>query len=93
MERLPWHPAWPHEQSTSGVFSIASQSLLHYLPDVVGHEQTGCAHFSAFAEAISFLLSSDQEGTKGDNPGRNSSQQLRVFLYRKNTREIALMQP
>jgi hypothetical protein len=47
----------------SGVFSIASHSVLQYLPDVVRHEQTGWAHFSAFAEGISFLLSSNQERT------------------------------
>jgi hypothetical protein len=29
----------------SGVFSIASHSALQYVPDVVLHEQTGCAHF------------------------------------------------
>ena len=91
MERLlPWHPAWPHEQSTSGVFSIASQSLLQYLPDVVGHEQTGCAHFSAFAEAISFLLSSDQEGT---TQAAILVSNCECFCTEMNTREIALMQP
>jgi hypothetical protein len=47
----------------SGVFSIAAHSVLQYLPDVVRHKQTGWAHFSAFAEAISFLLGSDQERT------------------------------
>jgi hypothetical protein len=47
----------------SGVFSIASHSVLQYLPDVVKQAQTGWAHFSAFAEAISFLPSSDQEWT------------------------------
>jgi hypothetical protein len=31
----------------SGVFSIASHWVLQYLPDVVIHEQTGCAHFLA----------------------------------------------
>jgi hypothetical protein len=63
MERLlPWHPMWPHEQSMSGGFSIASHSVLQYLPDVVRHAQTGWAHFSAFAEAISFLLSSIKSG-------------------------------
>jgi hypothetical protein len=30
----------------SGVFSIAAHALLQYLPDVVTHEQAGCAHFS-----------------------------------------------
>jgi len=38
-----------------GVFSIASHSVLQYLPDMVTHEQTGCAHFSPLAGAISFL--------------------------------------
>jgi len=47
----------------SGVFSIASHSVLQYLPEVVRHEQTGWAHLSAFAEAISFLQSSNQERT------------------------------
>jgi len=45
-----------HEQSMSGVFSIASHWTLEYLPEVVTHEQIGCAHFLAFAVAISFLL-------------------------------------
>jgi hypothetical protein len=45
----------------SGVFSIASHSALQYLPDVVTQEQIGCAHFSAFSGAISFLPTSDQE--------------------------------
>jgi hypothetical protein len=31
----------------SGVFSIASHWVLQYLPDVVIHEQIGCAHFLA----------------------------------------------
>jgi len=53
-------PVCPHEQSMSGVFSIASHWVLQYLPDVVTHEQIGCAHFAAFAVAISFLLTSDQ---------------------------------
>jgi hypothetical protein len=45
----------------SGVFSMASHWVLQYLPDFVIHEQTGCAHFSAFAVAISFLLASDRQ--------------------------------
>ena len=53
-------PVCPHEQSMSGVFSIASHWVLQYLPDVVTHEQTGCAHFSAFVVAMSFLLASDR---------------------------------
>jgi len=43
----------------SGIFSIASHSTLQYLPDVVTQEQTGCAHFLAFSELISILLTSD----------------------------------
>ena len=46
---LPLQTACPHEQSMSGVFSIASHWVLQYLPDVVVQEQIGCAHFSAFA--------------------------------------------
>src|ERR1039458_969954 len=49
---LPLQPACPHAQSRSCVFSIGSHSVLQYLPDVVTHEQTGGAHFSAFAGAI-----------------------------------------
>ncbi len=44
----------------SGIFSIASHWVLQYLPDVVAHQPLGCAHFSALAVAISFLLPSDQ---------------------------------
>jgi hypothetical protein len=43
----------------SGVFSMASRWVLQYLPDVVMHEQTGWAHFSAFAVVISFLPALD----------------------------------
>ena len=61
LDVLPLQPVCPHEQSMSGVFSIASHWVLQYFPDVVTHEQMGCAHFSAFAVAISFLLASDQQ--------------------------------
>ena len=54
-------PECPHRQSISGVFSIASHSVLQYLPDVVTHEQTGWAHFSTFAVVISSPLDSDQQ--------------------------------
>ena len=54
-------PVCPHEQSMSGIFSIASHWVLQYLPDVVTHEQTGCAHFSAFGLDIFSLLNSDQQ--------------------------------
>ena len=54
---LPLHTECAHVQSISGVFSMASHWVLQYFPEVVRHEQTGCAHFSAFAIDIVFLLS------------------------------------
>jgi hypothetical protein len=39
----------------SGVFSITSHWALQYLPDVVVHEQKGCAPLSPLAVAISTL--------------------------------------
>jgi len=45
----------------STVFSISSHRVLQYFPEVVMHEQTGCAHFSAFAVAIPFLLASHDD--------------------------------
>jgi hypothetical protein len=41
---------------------MASHWALQYLPDVVTHEQIGCAHFSVLGESICFLLASDHEG-------------------------------
>ena len=41
---LPLQSACSHAQSMSGVFSMASHSVLQYLPDVITHEQMGCAH-------------------------------------------------
>jgi hypothetical protein len=46
------HPACPHLQAMSGVFSIASHSMLQYFPDVTAQEQTGCAHFLPSLAAI-----------------------------------------
>src|ERR1700730_1245141 len=46
------HPACPHLQAISGVFSIASHSTLQYFPDVTVQEQTGCAHFLSSLAAI-----------------------------------------
>ena len=54
-----------------GVFSIASHWVLHYLLDVVTHEQTGCAHLSAFGVA----WSSDQQRVIQDG----------IFASRKNS--------
>jgi hypothetical protein len=45
----------------SGIFSIASHSMLQYLPEVVRQEQIGCAHFWGFWVSITFLLALDQE--------------------------------
>jgi hypothetical protein len=58
---LPLHPVYPHEQSMPRVLSIAAHSTLWYLPDDATHEQTGWAHFLAFAGTISLLSTSDQE--------------------------------
>jgi hypothetical protein len=38
----------------SGVFAIASHSVLQYFPDVTVQEQTGCAHF--LLSAMFYLL-------------------------------------
>ena len=69
-----------HAQAISGVFSVASHSALQYLPDVVTHEQSGCAHFSAFSEAIFFP---PNFGSRSDDPSPNASLHERLFLYRK----------
>ncbi|MGB6267021.1 MAG: hypothetical protein WBF56_14880, partial [Candidatus Acidiferrales bacterium] len=60
---LPLHPACSHEQSMSGVFSIASHCALQYLPDVVMQEHIGCAHFSDFSGLIGILQTADQSHT------------------------------
>jgi hypothetical protein len=52
----PLQPEWPHMQSTSGVFSMASHCVLQYLPLVVVQEQMGCAHFLPLVVSIFFLL-------------------------------------
>jgi hypothetical protein len=44
----------------SGIFSIASHSMLQYPPDVVMQEQIGCAHFSALLGVMSILLAANQ---------------------------------
>jgi hypothetical protein len=46
---------------------MAAHSTLQYLPEVVRHEQTGCAHFSAFVVAIV----SPSRGLTLRNPHRN----------------------
>jgi hypothetical protein len=60
LDVLPLQPECEHGQSMSGVFSIAAHSALQYLPDVITHEQTGCAHLWPFSVVISFLLASNQ---------------------------------
>jgi hypothetical protein len=74
----PLHPVCGHGQAISGVFAVASHSVLQYLPDVVTHEQTGCAHFSVFVGAISFLPTFDQEWKMQT---QNISLRGKVFLY------------
>jgi hypothetical protein len=44
-ETCPLQPACGHLQEMSGVFSIASHSVLQYFPEVTLQEQTGWAHF------------------------------------------------
>ena len=41
----PLQPACGHLHAMSGVFSIASHSVLQYFPEVTLQEQTGWAHF------------------------------------------------
>jgi hypothetical protein len=41
----PLQSACGHSQAMSGVFSIASHSVLQYFPEVTLQEQTGWAHF------------------------------------------------
>jgi hypothetical protein len=68
-------PGCPQEQSISGFFTIASHCKLQYLPEAARHEQTRCAHFSAFMVVISILLSSiwtDSAGAFGRNRCANS---------------------
>ena len=69
----------------SGVFSVASHSALQYFPDVVTHEQSGCAHFSVFVGSISF---SPDFGSRADDPSPNVSHHEKVFLYRKERFDI-----
>src|ERR1700730_12203644 len=48
----PLQPACGHLQAMSGVFSIASHSVLQYFPEVTLPEQTGWAHFLISVDAI-----------------------------------------
>ena len=73
-------PVCPHEQSMSGVFSMASHWVLQYLPDVVVHEQTGCAHFSAFRSRHFF---SPRIRTHSQRSKRHLNRSTEVFLSHK----------
>jgi hypothetical protein len=70
-------PACPHVQSMSGVFSMASHCVLQYLPEVVTHEQTGCAHFTAFSGAILFSY----HGSRLGDVSCNGSHRAEPILY------------
>jgi hypothetical protein len=48
----PLQPACGHSQAMSGVFSIASHSVLQYFPEVTLQEQTGWAHFLFSSDAM-----------------------------------------
>jgi hypothetical protein len=52
----PLQPACGHLQVMSGVFSIASHSVLQYVPDVTLQEQTGWAHFLLSSDGMWSLL-------------------------------------
>src|ERR1700722_14076672 len=78
---FPLQPAWLQWQSMSGVFSIASHSMLQYLPDVAMHEQTGCAHFWEFAVDISASWPRIQAG----DPKRHSKTRGKSVSVRKET--------
>ena len=52
----PLQPACGHLQAMSGVFSIASHSVLQYFPEVALQEQTGWAHFLLSAIESPFTL-------------------------------------
>jgi hypothetical protein len=48
------HTVCEHRQSLPGVVAMDSHSMLQYMPDITTHEQSGCRHFTAFVEAITF---------------------------------------
>jgi hypothetical protein len=78
---LPLHSVCAHRQSRSGVLAIDSHSTLQYLPDVATHEQTGCAHFSAFAGPfLSFNF-----GSRAHDPSLNISHPGQSVSVRKGT--------
>src|SRR5262252_4552624 len=52
----PRHPGWPHLQSRSGVFSMASHcGLQNFSPSRTVQLQLGCAHFLLLATVGSVL--------------------------------------
>jgi D-serine deaminase-like pyridoxal phosphate-dependent protein len=68
----------------SGVFISASHQVLQYFTDDVTHEQTGCAHLSAFAAAISSSLLSDQRVMQILNTGgKRVCSKWNTGLYKK----------
>ena len=75
-------PVCAQVQSMSGVFSIASHCVLQYLPEVVMHEQTGCAHFTAFSGAILFSWYESRVRSIVNGSSCNSSHRAEPILYR-----------
>jgi hypothetical protein len=53
--------------------------MLQYLPGVAAHEQSGCAHLSAFGRP----LLSFNFGSRVDHPNLDISHQAKVSLYGK----------
>jgi hypothetical protein len=69
---------------------MASHAALQYLPDVVGHEQTGCAHFSSFTGVI--IIPSNR-GTGADDPGGNIRRTGESVLCRTKDTTILVAKP
>jgi len=74
----------------SGVFSMASHAALQYLPEVVGHEQMGCAHFSSF---VGVIIISPNRGTGADDPGGNINRAGESVLCRTKHTTILVARP
>jgi hypothetical protein len=77
--------ACPQVQSMSGIFSMASHWALQYLPEVVTHEQMGCAHFLAVSFVILDLLF--QVGTELSKTVSYTESE-RSFCAKENTFQI-----
>ena len=71
--------AWDLNREAPHQFLLFDRGLGVKLPDVVMHEQTGCAHFSPLVVAICFLLQPHPEFPNGMFRGLSSIDTLRCF--------------